>query len=311
MPVDPEIKAYLEQAARSGAPPRSAMTVAQTREFYLAMRPMAGEPPRLSRVENLDVPGMGGPIPIRVYALEKLESLPILVYFHGGRFFSGDLETHDTVCRILAAQSGWIVVAVDYRLAPEHKFPAAIEDAWSVTEWLALNASDIGGDTKCLAVGGDSAGGNLAAVTALLARDRGGPRLACQLLIYPMLDATCKLESHRSCGSGYGPGSEDMQRGYREYLPENADLKEPRISPLWAADMSGLPPALVLTSEYDSLRDEGEQYAQALMNAGVDTALTRYEGAIHGFFQMGGVFKLGREANSDAAAFLRRFQSGH
>lgn len=306
MPLDPEVKVLLERAAGSGAPPRSAMTVAQTREFYLGMRSLAGVPPELPRVEDRDVAGKGGPVPIRVYAPEVRDRLPVLVYFHGGRFFSGDLETHDTVCRILAVESGWMVVAVHYRLAPEHTFPAAVEDAWSVTGWLGEHAGEIGGDARRLGVGGDSAGGNLAAVTALEARAWGGPALACQLLIYPMLDATCSLRSHVTCGSGYGPGSEDMQRGYREYLPEDAGLKDPRVSPLWVSEVSNLPPAFVLTAEYDSLRDEGEQYARAMEEADVPVVLARYEGAIHGFFQLGGVLALGRKANREAAAYLRQ-----
>jgi len=310
VPLDPEVKTLLERAAASGAPARSAMTVAETREFMMEMRALGGEPPRLPRVENRTVPGPVGAIPVRFYAPAEQGNLPVLVFFHGGRFFSGNLETHDTVCRVLAAESGWMVVAVDYRLAPEHKFPAAVEDAWAVVEWMAAHAAEVGGNPELLAVGGDSAGGNLAAVAALLAREAGGPRPACQMLVYPMTDATCSLASHTAYASGYGPGSEDMRRGYREYLPEGADPRDFRVSPLWAPDFSGLPPAFVLTAEYDSLRDEGEQYAQALEEAGVPVVRARYEGAIHGFFQFGGVLALARKANQEAAAYLRAIAGG-
>lgn len=310
MPLDPEVRVFLDRQAASGQPLRSAMSIAETREFYVGMRNLAGEPPALPRVEERTVPGPGGAVPIRIYWPRVGVELPILVYFHGGRFISGDLETHDPVCRILAVEAECTVMAVDYRLAPEHTFPAAVEDTYAVTAWVAAHAKELGGDAARLGVGGDSAGGNLAAVTALIARDRGGPRLACQMLVYPMLDAMRSLPSHVEYGSGYGPGSEDMECGYREYLPEGADRKHPHVSPLWVADLAGLPPAFVLTAEYDSLRDEGEEYARRLAEAGIPVTATRYAGAIHGFFQLGGVLTLGRSANREAASYLSRVLAG-
>lgn len=306
MPLDPDVREYLDAQAASGAPARGEMSVAETRELYLGMRPLAGEAPSLPRVEDRRVPGPEGPVPVRIYAPAASCSLPVLVYFHGGRYFSGDLDTHDPVCRMLAAEAGCLVAAVHYRLAPEHRFPAASEDCYAVTEWVARNAAEVGADPEFVAVGGDSAGGNLAAVTALLARQRGGSRICFQMLIYPMLDATRSLPSHTEYGSGYGPGSEDMERGWREYVPPLTDRRHPQISPLWEADLGGLPPAFVLTAEYDSLRDEGEEYARRLAAAGVPVVLTRYPGVIHGFFQLGGVVGMGREAVSDAARHLRR-----
>jgi acetyl esterase len=300
MPLDPEAAALLELQAASGAPPRSAMSIARTREFYRKMRALAGEPPALSKVEDRAVGAEGRQIPIRLYQPSLAAGLPVLLYLHGGRFISGDLETHDPVCRSLAAAAGCPVVAVDYRLAPEHRFPAALEDCYAVAAWLAQNGAGR------LAVCGDSAGGNLAAATALLARERGGPRLVCQVLIYPMLDATCSLPSHVEYASGYGPGSEDMKRGYREYAPAGIDPTDPRLSPLFAAELGGLPPALILTAEYDSLRDDGEEYARRLEAAGVEVVLMRYEGAMHGFFQMAGVLTTGRRAVADTAGYLRR-----
>lgn len=296
MPLAPEVQALLEREAASGLPPRSRRTIKETREIYLQARAASGTPVALPDVRDLDAGG----VPVRLYTPQLDSSLPLLVYFHGGRFISGNLETHDPVCRSLAAESGCIVAAVDYRLAPEHRFPAALEDCYAALAWLA-------GRFGCgrAGVGGDSAGGNLAAAAALLARDRGGPPLACQMLIYPMLDATCSLASHRDYASGYGPGSADMKRGWDEYLSPDADPRDPRVSPLWAADLGGLPRAFVLTAEYDSLRDEAEAYAHGLREAGVPLTLTRYEGAIHGIFQMAGVLESGRRAVHEAAAWVR------
>ena len=304
MPLDPEVKAYLDRVAASGAPPRGAMSVDETRRAYRGIVALSGEAPELTRVEDRTIPGPGGPLPVRLYDPSDAGGLPVLAYFHGGRFFSGDLETHDPVCRILADLSGWMVVAVDYRLAPEHRFPAAAEDGYAAAAWLADHAGEIGGDPRRVAVGGDSAGGNLAAVAALQAHRLGAPRLCCQMLIYPMLDATCSLGSHRTVGAGFGAGSEDMLRGYREYLGD-ADPRDPRISPLLTGDLSGLPPAYVLSAEYDSLRDEAESYARALAEAGVPVVADHFDGAIHGIFQLGGVIGLGRKAIDSAAGFLR------
>ncbi len=305
MPVASEVKELLERLHAADPRPRSALSVAETREKYLQMRELAGEPRPLTRVENRTVVGRKGPIPIRVYGASGDPALPALLYFHGGRFFSGDLETHDPVCRDLAARSRCIVVSVDYRLAPEHRFPAALDDAYDTATWLLTNGQQLGVDTGRIGVGGDSVGANLAAAVALLDRDRQGSSLQCQMLVYPMLDATCSCESHRTFASGYGPGSEDMMRGWREYLGGEVDRKNPLASPFFAGDLRGLPPALVQTAEFDSLRDEGETYARRLREAGVSVVSTRYKGAIHGFFQMAGVLELGRQALEEAAGFLQ------
>ena len=291
MPLDPEIQAHLDRAASSAAKPRDAMTVEETRESYRRASAAAAERWELARVEDGTVTGL----PVRSYGDE---SSPVLVYLHGGRFFSGDLDTHDGACRALTVHSGCRIVAVDYRLAPEHRFPAALYDAVRVTGWFLEQGVRTG-------IGGDSAGGNLAAAAAIILRDRP-VRLACQLLIYPMLDATCGLPSHVRYGSGCGPSSGDMKRGYAEYLPEDADLEDPRISPLWADDLSGLPPALVMTAEFDSLRDEGERFAERLREADVPVVHSRLDGAIHGVFTMGGALASGREATMRAGEWLRR-----
>ncbi len=305
MPLDPEVKALLERLHAADPRPRSALTIAETREKFLKSRTLAGEPRDLQRVEDRTVPGREGPIPIRVYAATRSSSLPALVYLHGGRFISGDLNTHDPVCRDLAFRSGCAVVAVDYRLAPEHRFPAALDDAYDAAMWISLNGRDLGIDTARVGVGGDSVGANLAAAVALLDRDRRGGTLRCQLLVYPMLDATRSFESHRTFATGYGPGSDDMMRGWSEYLGGEVTPRHPLASPFFAEDLRGLPPALVQTAEYDTLRDEGEDYARRLSEAGVPTTCSRYDGAIHGFFQMAGVLEVGGRAMDEAAGFLR------
>ncbi|MDX2149467.1 MAG: alpha/beta hydrolase [Bryobacteraceae bacterium] len=283
MPLDPELARLLEREAASGLPPRSARSVELTRRLYVDSSRALGGTPVEVRIEQ--------PRPdVRVYG----EGPAVVVYFHGGRFFSGNLETHDALCRSLAAQSGCRVAAADYRLAPEHRWPAAVEDALAAVEWALERWPKVG-------VAGDSAGAALAGIAALAHRDR----LACQLLLYPMLDPACAMASHADFASGFGPGSEDMRRGWKEYLPEGADSRDARVTPLHAPNLAGAPSAYVLTAEYDCLRDEGECYAQRLSAAGVPTVLRRYEGAIHGFLPMLGVSALARRATGEAAGWLR------
>jgi acetyl esterase len=305
MPLDSEVQELLERMERSDPRPRGSWTIAETREKYLQMRVLAGEPKDLRRVEDRTVPGPAGEIPIRLYARETGIQLPALIYLHGGRFISGNLDTHDRVCRALAEQSGCLIVGVDYRLAPEHRFPAAVEDAYCVTAWTAAHGGTAGVDITRIGVGGDSAGGNLAAAVALHARDKDYPPLKCQCLIYPMLDATRSAETHRTLAAGYGAGSDDMKQGYREYVPKGVDLRDPLVSPLFAENLKGVPPAFVLTAEYDCLRAEAEQYVEQLRSAGVTVVHSRYEGAIHGFFQMAGVLGIGVRAIDEVSGFLK------
>ena len=285
MPLDPEVAAYLE--AQKHLPPRAALDIAATRERLRQAAALAGPPPTVARVENLVLAGY---LRARQYWPVADPALPILVYFHGGRFISGDLESHDPICRMLARAANCRVLAVDYRLAPEHRFPAAAEDARLAVQWAV-------GQGTTVAVAGDSAGANLAAGAALAHR---GSLLRSQVLIYPMIDATCGGASYNEFAEGYGPGAADMKRGWREYLPEGTDPRDPLASPLFAADLKGAPPAWVLTAEYDTLRDEGEAYARRL-----GIAPARYPGTIHGFFTMPGILRLAREALADAATFLR------
>jgi acetyl esterase len=290
VPLDPEVAALLDRQKR--LPPRSSLDVAGTREMMRRGAALAGEAPPLAKVEDLLLPGR---LAARQYWPDTSEGQPIVVYFHGGRFFSGDLESHDTVCRLLAVASACRVVAVDYRLAPEHRFPAAVEDSRAAVDWASKQGVPFG-------LAGDSAGANLAAVAAQTLRGTGA---RCQVLIYPMIDAACGSPSFTSYADGYGPGAADMRRGWSEYLPEGSDLRDPLISPLYARELAGLPPAFVLTAEYDTLRDEGEAYAHKLSEAGNTVRLRRYAGAIHGFFTMPGILRIAREAIDDAGRFLR------
>ena len=290
MPLDPEIAAYLETQKHQA--PRSALDIAATRARLREGAALAGPPAPLHRVENLVLAGY---LRARQYWPSGSAALPLAVYFHGGRFISGDLDSHDAICRTLALAGECRVLAVDYRLAPEHRFPAAAEDAVLALEWAL-------GQGIPVAVAGDSAGANLAAGAALAC---GGPRLRCQVLIYPMIDATCSLPSYAEFAEGYGPGAGDMKRGWREYLPEGADARDPRVSPLFAPDLCGAPPALVLTAEYDTLRDEGEAYARKL-----GVTARRYAGTIHGFFTMPGILQVARDAMGDAAGFLKGHWGG-
>ena len=286
MPLDPEIAAYLETQRHQ--PPRSALDIAATRERVRQATALAGSPPALPLVENLVLPG---DLRARQYWPGAGPALPLMVYFHGGRFISGDLDSHDPLCRVLALAANCRVIAVDYRLAPEHRFPAAAEDAARAVQWAL-------GQGTPVAVAGDSAGANLAAGAALAHR---GSALRCQLLIYPMIDATCSLPSYTEFAEGYGPGAADMKRGWDEYLPAGADPRDPLASPLFATEFDGVAPALVVTAECDTLRDEGEAYARKL-----GCTARRYPGTIHGFFTMPGTLQVARDAIGDAAAFLKR-----
>jgi acetyl esterase len=296
VPLDPEVVAWLER--QKHLPPRSSLDIAATRDMLRQAAALGGPPPSLPRIEDLL---LSPDLHARQYWPASDVGLPIVVFFHGGRFFSGDLESHDTVCRLLALSSGCRFLAVDYRLAPEHRFPAAVEDARTALEWALQQSVPV-------AVAGDSAGANLAAGAALALRDTARCRqLCCQLLIYPMIDATCSSPSYGEFAAGYGPGAIDMQRGWNEYLPERHDPRDPLASPLFADDLRDAAPAFVLTAEYDTLRDEAEAYARKLSAAGNVVELRRYPGVIHGFLMAPAILQTARDAIAEAGAFLRRF----
>lgn len=304
MPLTTEARAAL--AAREGAPPLHTLSVAEARAASAASRVKPETPEPVARVEDLSIPGPAGEIPVRLYSPDPREQLPTVVYFHGGGWVLGDLDSHDPLCRALANRAGAAVVSVDYRLAPEHKYPAAAEDAYAVALWLNQHATEWGADPTRIAVCGDSAGGNLAAVAALMARDRGGPELRAQALIYPVTNCDFEVESYRANGDGSMELSEDGMRWFwRCYTRSPAEAAEPYASPLRADTLIGLPPALVITADYDPLRDEGEAYAARLERSGVPTELVRYDGVIHGFVGQLAAFPEGRQAVDRIAAFLR------
>jgi acetyl esterase len=309
MPLDPGLKLVLDQLAANPGPQLHELPVAQARAFFDQMQLPRPEV-KIAAVEERRIPGPAGEIPVRVYRPEGKAPLPALVYFHGGGWVIGSLETHDGSCRDLANRAGCVVVSVDYRLAPESRYPAAAEDCYAATQWVAEHAAELGIDPRRIGIGGDSAGGNLTAVVALMARDRRGPALRHQLLIYPVTDADFTRPSYRDNAEGYLLTTQAMEWFWGHYVPEPARRREPYAAPLRAADLSGLPPAFVLTAEFDPLRDEGEAYAARLQQAGVPTRAKRYDGAIHGFFAMGLLSEVARRAVDETAAALREALHG-
>jgi acetyl esterase len=296
MDVHPQIRQALEALAKAGLPAIETLSPAQARDQINAMaRARGGQPAAIERTEDRTVPGPAGPIPVRVYwpnvtagaASTAGGTLPAILYFHGGGHVIGNLDTHDRIVRNLCAGAEAAIVSVDYRMGPEHKFPAAVDDAWAALRWLAGTASGLAVDPARIAVCGDSAGANLAAVLALLARDAGGPALRAQALIYPVADYGLNTPSYERYASGYGVLTRAAMAWFRnQYLVSPADAEDWRASPLKAGSFLGVAPAIVITAECDVLHDEGAKYAEALRQAG---ALIEYEdcaGMIHGFFGM-------------------------
>ncbi|HEX3733642.1 MAG TPA: alpha/beta hydrolase [Solirubrobacterales bacterium] len=269
---------------------------------------MARPPIPMARVEGVEVPGPAGPLPSRLYVplgMATDKPVPMLVYYHGGGWTIGDLDTHDGVCRFLASAAGVAVLSIGYRLAPEHPFPAGVEDAWAGFAWAAANAAAMGVDPERIAVGGDSAGGNLAAVVSLLSRSGGGAVPAMQLLLYPVTDSGDDLPSRKLFAEGFLLTRDDMDTFERHYLPEGVDAADPRISVLQAPDLRGLPPAYVATAGFDPLRDEGEAYALRMREAGVHVALRRHPGLIHSFANETAISRTSRAAMLETAGALR------
>jgi acetyl esterase len=306
VPLDPQAQAYLDRLEETGTPPYDELPVAEARKLIEAgAAALFGPLDPVGAVVDRALPGPRGPVRARIYEPpDGRTPWPVLLYFHGGGWVLGSLDTHDGVCRALAARTPCVVVSVDYRLAPEHRFPAAVEDAWAATAWVAEHAASVRGDPLRIAVGGDSAGGNLAAVVALRAC-RHGPPLALQLLVYPVLDCGLDTPSYRECAAGYGLTYELMRWFRDHYLGPEGAVADPEASPLRASDLAGAAPALVLTAEYDPLRDEGETYARRLEEAEVPVRLSRYDGMIHGFFRMAAVIDCAQGALDEAAAGLR------
>jgi acetyl esterase len=282
------------------------MTPAQARESMLSRTAGLGPVEDVAAVADHRVKVDGGEITVRAYTPAGAGPFPALVFFHGGGWVIGDIQTHDGICRSLANAAGAVVVSVDYRLAPEHKYPAAAEDSFAATRWVASEARRLNVDPSRIAVGGDSAGGNLAAVVALMARDRGGPALAFQLLVYPVTQHAFDTASYRENSEGYLLTRASMEWFWNHYLRSAADGRQAYASPMLAASLERLPPALVMTAEYDPLRDEGEGYADSLRRAGVPVTVTRYKGLVHGFFRWINLVDQARAARDEAASALRK-----
>jgi acetyl esterase/lipase len=311
MPVvlDPDAAAVYKAFQEAGRPPYETVSPAEARQLYLAGRVVSNpEPPELESARPLAIPAPHGSIPARIYTpkrLRKTDGLsPCLVFFHGGGWVIGDLDSHDVVCRKLAHEGELIVISVDYRLAPEHKFPAAVDDAIAATQWVADNASQLGIDAARISVGGDSAGGNLAAVVALTARDRNGPKLAGQVLIYPATDFAMKHPSHAEPETSILLTHSVIKWFCNHYLGD-ADIDDWRASPARAKTLAGLPPAYVLTAGGDPLRDEGDEYAKRLKQDGVPITYRHFSGQFHGFFTMGKLLNQANIAASEISAWLK------
>jgi acetyl esterase len=300
MALHPQVATLLDRMARSPLPPYHTVSPFVARRIYRDMRAvLAPKAPELPEVRLLATQNYA----LRVYRPVRDQTLPALVYFHGGGWTIGDLDTHDVICRLLANRAGCAVISVDYRRAPEDKFPAAVEDCWAATRWVREQGAAIGVDTRRVAVGGDSAGGNLAAVVALLARD-AGLKLAFQLLVYPATDFANDKPSHDLFAEGYMLTRTSIAWFTGNYLAGPADIADWRASPLRAASLSGVAPAFVVTAGFDPLRDEGKAYAERLAEAGVPVRYASYEGMIHGFFGMTGKIDTARLAIDEAGAAL-------
>ncbi len=283
MPLGQQEQAFIDQLAAAGGRGFHEMEVAEARQAILQLFQVENPEP-VAKVEDRTIPTPTGDLPIRLYTPEGDGPLPVLVFFHGGGWVVGNLESHDATCRALANAAGCITLAVDYRLAPEHKFPAAPEDCYEATKWAVLNAAALGGDPQRVAVGGDSAGGNLAAAVALMAGDRGAPSLAYQLLLYPVTTHSFDTESCKQNGEDYLLTKDSMVWFWDHYLENDEAGNAPYASPLQAKYVNSPPPGLVITAEFDPLRDEGEAYGKKLQDAGADIKISRYDGTIHGFF---------------------------
>jgi len=305
MPLHPQVKKILEEAASLGLPAYQDLSPAAARKQMLDLTPPVDPLLAVKRVKNLLIPGPDSEIPIRLYYPSGDPPYAVLVYFHGGGWVMGDLDTHHGVCHALSKLSDCLVVSVDYRLAPEHRYPAAVEDAYAATSWVAKNTDAIQADPDRLAVGGDSAGGHLAAVVGLLARDRKGPRIDLQALIYPITDCNFNTPSYLENIEGYMLTRDLMKWFWNHFIEDEGQANDPYVSPLRAKNFSDLPQALIITAEYDPLRDEGQAFGKRLQEAGVKVTLSRYPGMIHGFIRMTARLDNAKEALDEIAGRLK------
>lgn len=312
MPLNAQAEALLKQFEEQGLPPFEEMSVPQARDVSMAFRDLQGDPQAVAEVRDVLIPGPAGKLPARAYIPEEDGPFPALVYFHGGGWVIGNVEVVDKPCRALANAAGCVVVSVEYRLSPETKFPGPAEDCYAATRWVADNPGEVGAAPGRVGVGGDSAGGNLAAAVALMARDRGGPSLGFQLLIYPVTApaAGTPFASYQENADGYLLTRNAMEWFWEHYLATPDDARNPYAAPLHADNLEGLPPAFVVTCGFDPLRDEGDAYAERLRQAGVRVTASRYDDMIHGFFWMGGVLDRFQELLQEAARETRSSLSG-
>ena len=289
MPLAPAARTMIDQLESAGGPPLWEMSVEDARSISAVMGAM-DQPPEVAAVEDRVIPGPDGDLPVRIYTPDAPAPRPVIAFFHGGGFVICSIDTHDGLARRLANAIGAVVVSVEYRLAPEVRCPDSAEDCYAATLWTHEHAAELGTDPGRLIVAGDSAGGNLAAVVALMASERSTPPIAGQVLVYPVIDAACDAPSYTENGAGYFLEASGMRWFWDHYLGPDGDGTHHHASPIRASDLSGLPPAVVITAEFDPLRDEGEAYADALEAAGVPVVARRYDGMIHGFVSMPMVF---------------------
>jgi len=304
--LEPQASGLLELVAAAKAPSFRTVGHAAARRMHAAMvRRLAGPPKPVAVDRDFAIPGPGGPIPVRCYASSPDGNLPVLVYFHGGGNVVGDLEMVDEVCRRIASDAGCVVLSVDYRLAPEHPYPAALEDAYGAVCWVAANAAEIGGDPQRIAVAGDSAGGTLSALVARYARDHGGPALAFQALIYAAGDINFSYPSMQTYSEGYLLTADTIGWFRSQYFPVEPSATDVYAWPLRGESLEGLPPALVITAGFDPLQDSGIAYGERLVRAGVPVRFVHYAGMVHGFFTYPTYFERAREAVGEVASSLR------
>ncbi len=306
MPLDLQVAAFLEKLARHKSHPIEMLPIEVTRRASSLIGPPGRDLPLLGGVRNQKITRFDGTeIPIRIYFPRDLEPVGLCLYFHGGGWVLNSIDTHDELVRRLTADSGCVFVNVDYRLAPEHKFPAALEDAYTALNWVESHAAELSPAARQIAVAGDSAGGNLAAAVCLMSRDRGGPKIVFQALIYPITDCDFERPSYQENREGYFLTRSEMIWFWNHYVSSPAQMRDPYASPLLASSLCNLPPASILTAEFDPLRDEGEAYAAALRLAGVDVKLRRYDGMIHAFVRRFQQFDAAYEATREVANDLR------
>jgi acetyl esterase len=306
MPLDPQAQKIVDALAALNLKPVEESTPAEARESMKSRTAALGPVEDVAAVADHRVPVAGGEIALRLYSPGGPGPHPALVFYHGGGWVIGDLDTHDGICRSLANAARCAVASVDYRMAPEHRYPVAAEDSYAGFQWVLGHAARLGIDPRRVAVGGDSAGGNLAAVVSLMARDRKAPAPIFQALVYPVTDCNLDTPSYRENATGYILTREGMRWFFGHYLAREEQGREPYASPLRATSLAGLPPALVQTAEYDPLRDEGEAYAARLRDAGVPVTVTRYPGVFHGFLRMTNILDKARAARDEIAGALRK-----